>query len=59
MVIENHVWIGCGCTILKGVVIGEGAVIAAGSVVTKSVPPRALAAGNPAKVIRENVTWEA
>ncbi len=59
VVIENHVWIGCGCTILKGVVIGEGAVIAAGSVVTKSVPPRALAAGNPAKVIRENVTWEA
>lgn len=58
VVIENHVWIGCNCTVLKGVTIGEGAVIAAGSVVTKSVPPRTLAAGNPAKVIRENVTWQ-
>lgn len=58
VVIENHVWIGAGCIILKGVTIGEGAVVAAGSVVTRSVPKGALAAGNPAKIVRENVTWE-
>lgn len=54
----DNVWIGCGATILKGVTIGEGAVVAAGSVVTKDVPPHALAGGNPARVIKENVTWQ-
>lgn len=47
-------FIGCNCLILKGVTIGEGAVIGAGSVVTKDIPPFAVAAGNPAKVIRIN-----
>jgi acetyltransferase-like isoleucine patch superfamily enzyme len=55
--IGNRVWIGSRATILKGVTIGDGAVIAAGSVVTKDVPPRTLVAGNPARVIRENVKW--
>lgn len=50
--IGDHVWVGMGCTILKGVTIGEGAVIAAGSVVTRNVPPRSLAAGVPARVVR-------
>ena len=50
--IGEHVWVGMGCTILKGVTIGEGAVIAAGSVVTRDVPPRTLAAGVPARVVR-------
>lgn len=58
IVIKDHVWICANCTILKGVTIGEGAVVAAGSVVTRSVPARALAAGNPARVIKENVNWE-
>lgn len=58
VVIGDHVWIGLGSTILKGVSIGEGAVIAAGSVVTRDVPKRALAAGNPAKVVKENVSWK-
>lgn len=49
--IEDDVWIGARVLILKGVVIGEGAVIGAGSVVTKSVPPYAIHAGNPAKYI--------
>lgn len=54
----DNVWIGCGATILKGVTIGEGAVIGAGAVVTKDVPPFSLCTGNPAKVIRENITWK-
>lgn len=51
--IGNKVWIGFGVSILKGVDIGEGAVIAAASVVTRDVPPYTLVAGNPARVIRE------
>ena len=59
VVIEDNVWIGCRSIILKGVTIGEGAVVAAGSIVTRDVPPKCLVAGNPAKVIKENVTWKA
>ena len=59
VVIEDHVWIGVRSIILKGVTIGEGAVVAAGSVVTRDVPAGCLVAGNPAKVMKENVTWKA
>lgn len=55
--IGNHVWIGARAMILKGVTIGDGAIIAAGSVVTKDVPSMAVVAGVPAKVIKENVDW--
>ena len=55
--IGDNVWIGTQAIILKGVTIGNGAIIAAGSVVTKDVPPKCLVGGNPAKVIRENVEW--
>jgi acetyltransferase-like isoleucine patch superfamily enzyme len=55
--IGNHVWIGNNVTILKGVTIGDGAIIAAGSLVNKSIPSGSLAAGVPAKVIKENVNW--
>jgi acetyltransferase-like isoleucine patch superfamily enzyme len=51
--ISNKVWIGFNCIILKGVTIGEGAVVGAGSIVTKDVPPWTIVAGNPARVIRE------
>ena len=51
--IGNDVWIGGHSTILPGVTIGDGAVIAAGSVVTKDVAPRTLVGGNPAKKIKE------
>lgn len=50
--IDDGVWCGCNVTILKGCHIGRGAVIAAASVVTKDVPPYAIVAGNPAKLIR-------
>lgn len=49
--IADDVWIGCVSKILPGVKIGKRAVIAAGSVVTKSIPDYAIAVGNPAKVI--------
>lgn len=56
--IGNHVWIGTRVTILSGVSVGEGAVIAAGSLVKDDVPAFSLVAGIPAKVVRENVKWE-
>ncbi|HBQ63533.1 MAG TPA: acyltransferase [Clostridiales bacterium] len=56
--IGERVWIGCRAIILKGITIGEGAVVAAGSVVTRDVPAGALVAGNPARVIREGVAWK-
>ena len=55
--IADHVWVGMGSTILKGVTIGEGAVIAAGSVVNRVVPARALVAGVPAALKRTDVEW--
>ena len=58
IVIEDHVWIGAKVTILKGVTIGEGSVVAAGAVVSKDVPPHTLVAGVPAKVVKEHVSWQ-
>ena len=48
----DRVWVGCRTIILKGVTIGDDAVIGAGSVVTKDVPENVVAAGNPCRVIR-------
>ena len=50
--IEDNVWLGARVIVLRGVTIGEGSCIAAGSVVASDIPPRSLAAGVPAKVIR-------
>lgn len=50
--IEDDVWIGAHCIVLKGVTIGARSIIGAGSVVTKSIPADCIAVGNPAKVIR-------
>ncbi len=50
--IGNHVWIGAGATLLAGVSIGDGAVVAAGSVVTRDVAPFSIVAGNPARFIK-------
>jgi acetyltransferase-like isoleucine patch superfamily enzyme len=52
-VIKKGASIGSNATILCGVTVGEGAIVGAGSVVTKDVPPRTIVAGNPAKVIRK------
>lgn len=51
--IGNNVWIGAGASIMGGVTINDNAVIAAGSVVTRDIPPGVLAGGNPCRVIRE------
>lgn len=50
--IGNDVWCGAGAVILPGATIGDGAVVGAGAVVTRAVPPMAVVAGNPARVIR-------
>lgn len=50
--IEDNVWISGDVKILAGVTIGEGSIIGAGSIVTKNIPARVIAAGNPCKVIR-------
>ena len=52
IIVEDDVWIGYGATIMSGVRIGQGAVIAAGAVVTKDIPPYAIVGGVPAKVIK-------
>ena len=52
IVVENCVWIGAGAIVLSGVTIGARSTIGAGSVVTKSVPPDVVAAGNPCRVMR-------
>jgi acetyltransferase-like isoleucine patch superfamily enzyme len=50
--IERNVWIAAGATIIGGVTVGENSVVAAGSVVTRNVPPNTLVGGNPARIIR-------
>lgn len=53
VIIENEVWIGAGVLVLKGVTIGMGGVIGAGSVLRKSIPPYVVAVGNPCKPVRK------
>ena len=52
VIIESDVWIGCNVTLLSGVNIGRGSVVAAGAVVTKSFPPYSIIGGVPAKLIK-------
>ena len=55
--IGDHVWVGLGAFVFKGARIGDGAIVAAGSLVTGPVPPACIAAGTPLRVLRENVAW--
>ena len=55
---EDHVWIGIGSTLLPGAHLGEGSVVGASSVVTKAFPPHCTIAGNPARVLREGISWQ-
>ena len=52
VVVEEDVWIGCNVTLLSGVIIGRGATVAAGAVVSKSMPPYCICGGVPAKFIK-------
>lgn len=52
IIVGNNVWIGANVTVLPGVTIGDDAVVAAASVVTKDVPARSIVIGSPAKVVR-------
>ncbi|WP_199748415.1 acyltransferase [Pedobacter sp. KBW01] len=56
IVVEDDVWIGSGATVLKGVTLGEGSIVAAGAVVNKDVPPYAIVGGIPAKVLKMRFT---
>ena len=52
VILNDDVWVGANASVLRGVTIGEGAIVGAGSVVTHDIPPYTIAAGNPAQVIR-------
>jgi acetyltransferase-like isoleucine patch superfamily enzyme len=52
IILEDDVWLGARVIVLKGVTIGQGAVIGAGSVVTRDIPPRSVAVGQPARVVK-------
>jgi acetyltransferase-like isoleucine patch superfamily enzyme len=57
VIIEDNVWIGQNSIVLSGVTINNGAIIAAGSIVTKNVEKNSLSGGCPAKIIKTNITW--
>ncbi|NDV23700.1 acyltransferase [Desulfovibrio sp. JC022] len=55
--VANHVWIGLEALLLKGATVGRDSILGVRTVLSKEIPPQSLAAGNPAKVIKNNVTW--
>jgi acetyltransferase-like isoleucine patch superfamily enzyme len=57
VVIEDDVWVGARAIVLRGVKVGRGAIVAAGAIVTRDVPPYAIVAGTPARVVR--FRWDA
>lgn len=56
--IGKHAWICMNATILKGVSVGDNAIVAYGAVLTRDCPANSIAAGNPAKVVKNNITWD-
>lgn len=57
-VIEDDVWVGSCAIIFEGVKISQGSIIASNAVVMQDVPPWCVAAGNPAKIVKENISWK-
>lgn len=57
IVINRHVWVGRRSTLMPHIEVGKGAIIGAGAVVTKSVPAFSAAGGNPARIVRDGVSW--
>lgn len=58
IIIGENVWIGADVRINKGVIIGNNSIVASASVVTKDVPENCIVAGNPAKIVKENIQNE-
>ena len=58
VVIEDNVWVGRKTTVLKGVTLGNGCILGFGCIVSKDVPPHCIVAGQPARVVKENVVWD-
>ena len=58
IVVEDDVWIADNVTVLKGVRIGKGSVVGINATVVKDIPSYSVAVGNPAKVVKENITWK-
>lgn len=58
IIVGDHVWLGAEAFVTKGTTIGDGAIVAARAVVTKDVPARTVVGGNPARVLRQDVTWD-
>jgi acetyltransferase-like isoleucine patch superfamily enzyme len=58
VIIQDHVWICSHAKILKGVTIGQGAVVGMNTLITNDIPPETLVVGNPPRVVRENISWD-
>ena len=58
MTVGDSCWLGAESVVLRGVTVGDGAIVAARAVVTHDVPPATLAAGVPARVVKEHVAWQ-
>jgi acetyltransferase-like isoleucine patch superfamily enzyme len=58
IVTHDHVWVGMGAALMPSCEIGEGSVVGMSSVVTGQIPPHATCAGNPARVLHDNIRWE-
>lgn len=56
--IGDHVWLGEGCKVLKGVTLGNHVVVSTGAIVTKSFGDNLLIGGVPAKILKDNITWD-
>ncbi|AYK16551.1 MULTISPECIES: acyltransferase [Aeromonas] len=56
--IGSHVWLADGVTVLKGATIGNGSIVGVGALLTSSMPSNSISVGIPAKIVKENITWQ-